>query len=1262
LHVHEKLAATLVDVARTLAADSGDGSADELLVWSETVVACARSHLQDLGTLAPWTLQAGSGADAHALPPGFPTLAEAAGRSEVADTWVGRLLTLARRARELRDAQRYDFLLDPARNLLAIGYRVAEGTLDPNCYDLLASEARLASFVAIAKGDLPASHWFALGRPMTPLERGAALISWSGSMFEYLMPALVMRAPVGSLIEQTHRLVVRRQRAYAATRGVPWGISESAFNARDLELTYQYSNFGVPGLGLKRGLSEDLVIAPYATALAAMLDPTAAALNLEHLERIGARGAYGFYEALDYTPERLLEGEAFGMVRTYMAHHQGMSIVAVANVLHDGAMRTRFHREPIVKAAELLLQERSPRDVAVARPRAEEVETAAHVRDLVRAVPRRFDMPHESAPRTHLLSNGEYAVMITSAGSGYSRWRDLAVTRWSEDVTRDAQGHYVYLRDADTGDVWSAGYQPSGAPPDEYEAIFSEDRAEIRRRDGAIATCLEVVVSSEDEAEARRVSLANHGTRTREIEVTSYAEIVLCPAAADAAHPVFSKLFVQTESAPQQNALLATRRPRSPQDPPIWAAHVVAVEGERVGGVQYETDRARFLGRGRGVHTPLSIVDGRPLSNTVGSVLDPIFSLRVRVRLAPGSSARVTFSTVVAPSRDAVLDLADKFHDPAIFDRVVTLARTEAQVALRHLGVDADEAHLFQRLANRILYADPSLRASSEALQRATGGARALWPHSISGDLPIVLVRIDDPSDQQIVRQLLRAHEYWRLKQLAVDLVMVNEQGISYAGDLQAALEALVRTSQSQLGHEVHPAHGRVFILRGDRLTPEDRLVLQTAARAVLLSRHGTLDEQVERVERSEEPQKPLATRREAPKPPPEPQPLLELEHWNGLGGFAADGCEYVIVLGEGQWTHAPWINVVANPRFGFQVSESGSGYTWSVNSRENQLSTWSNDPVSDPPGEAFYVRDEDSGELWGPTALPVREETGHYVARHGQGYSRFERTSRGIALELLQLVPADDPVKLSRLVIENLSGRRRRISVTAYVEWVLGASRSAAASHVITERDGHSGALLARNPWNTEFAGRVAFLDLAGAQTSWTCDRTEFLGRNGSVEQPLALLRGGKLGGRAGAGIDPCGALQTVLELRPGERATLVCLLGEAGSAEEAATLVRAYRNVDPEALLQEIRTRWDDVLGTVQVRTPDRPLDLLLNRWLLYQTLACRIYARSAFYQAGGAYGFRDQLQDVMAFVVSKPALAREQLLLASSRQFVEGDVQHW
>ncbi len=1217
------------DHARALVEEDPQSAQSDVLVWAEALCATVASHVRDL---------------------------------EVSEALGDRLTILGRSAQAMVEAMDFGFLFDPMRKLLAIGYRVTDGTLDAGRYDLLASEARLASFVAIAKGDVPVSHWFRLGRALTPVALDSVLVSWSGSMFEYLMPGLVMRTPARSLLEQTARLAVARQITYGAERGVPWGVSESGYNARDLEMTYQYSNFGVPGLGLRRGLSEDVVIAPYATGLAAMIDPAAAVRNFRRLAAAGAAGAYGFYEALDYTAPRLPEGTEVAVVRAYMAHHQGMLLVAIANAVHDGAMRARFHAEPIVQATELLLQERTPRDVAVARPRAEEVRAVGDVRAFVPPVERRFTSPHGAMPRTQLLSNGRYAVMLTAAGSGYSRWRDVAITRWREDVTCDPWGTYVFLRDVDSGECWSAGYQPRGREADRYEVAFSEDRAEIVRRDGTIDTTLRVIVSPEDDAEVRRVSLTNFGPKSRVIELTSYAEVVLAPPAADVAHPAFSNLSVETECVPELDTLLATRRPRSRGEARIWLAHVAVVDGETVGDLQWETDRARFLGRGRGIQTPAAVVDGQPLSNTVGPVLDPIVSLRRRVRCPSGGTVHVAFSTLVAASRGEAVSLAEKYRDSATFDRAATLAWTQAQVQLHHLGIGPDEAHLFQSLASRVLYSDRTLRAPADLLARHTGGPEALWAHGISGDLPIVLVQIDEPEDVEIVRQLLRAHEYWRMKRLAVDLVILNEHAPSYVQDLQSLLETCVRTSQSA-GPQGDEPHGHVYLVRADRITAPQRESFLAVARAVLSSRRGTLAEQMTRAQRPDAapaapPRWPAST-----KPAPEAAiPPPELERFNGHGGFAEDGREYVVVLGPGRRTPAPWINVIANPTFGFQVSESGSGYTWSINSRENQLTAWSNDPVSDPSGETIYVRDEETGDLWGPTPLPIRSRASPYVIRHGQGYTRFEHAAHGVSLELLQLVPLDDPIKISRLTLTNASGRARRLSVTAYVEWILGASRSAAAPFVVTEIDEQTGAMLARNTWRREFGARVAFADLAGTQTAWTADRTEFLGRDGTADRPAALRRRERLSGRVGAGLDPCGALQAPIELPAGGRAEIVFLLGEAASAEQARALIVRYRTRDVATVLRAVGEHWDEVLGTVQVKTPDRSMDIVLNRWLLYQTVACRLWARSAFYQAGGAYGFRDQLQDVMALAVAAPELARQHVLRAAARQFVEGDVQHW
>jgi cyclic beta-1,2-glucan synthetase len=1175
-----------------------------------------------------------------------------------------RLSDMVENVERMFHAMDFSFLFDRSRKLFSIGYRAKEGVLDLSCYDLLASEARLTSFVAIAKGDVEASHWFRLSRAFTPVGRGSALISWSGSMFEYLMPTLVMHSPIGSVLHLTNELVVQRQIDYGAERQVPWGVSESAFNARDLDLTYQYSGFGIPGLGLKRGLSEDLVIAPYATALAAMVAPAAAEKNFEAITRAGGKGTYGFYEALDYTKTRVPEGSDVAVVHTYMAHHQAMSLISLANVLHGDVMQRRFHAEPMIQATDLLLQERTPRDVLVAHPRAEEVKAAAHVRETFPAIERRSITPHESVPRTQLLSNGRYALMLTSAGSGYSRWGDIAVTRWREDSTRDAWGSYIYLRDVESNEVWSAGYQPCLIEPDTYEAVFYEDRAEIARRDRSLLTALEVVVSSEDDAELRRVSVTNLGTEERRIQFTSYAEICLTTQAADVAHPAYSNLFVETDFDRRLGALVATRRLQSAEQPSVWLAHLAAVEGDEIGGVQYETDRSRFIGRGRSRRAPASVLDGAALSNTVGAVLDPVISLRRTMRIPPGKTARIIFSTALGSSRHQVLALADKYGDPNAFERILTLAWTQAQIQLHHLNIQPDEANHFQRLANFVLYSDPSLRPAPDVLSRASIDVRQLWGHGISGDLPIVLALVDQTEDVDIVRQLLRAHEYFRLKQLAADLVIINEEPSSYEQELHGSLAALVRDSQFR--HSAGDGRrGDVFLLRSDLVQPQVRTTLESMARAVLVGRRGPLADQIARS--AQRPEKPprlkLARQRRTAKPAGEQLPLTpNLEFFNGLGGFAGDGREYVVTLGEGLRTPQPWINVVANPSFGFLVSESGSGYTWSLNSREYQLTPWSNDAVVDPAGEAIYIRDEVDGDVWSPTALPVRDKSASYVAHHGHGYTRFEHVSRGVACDLLQFVPVDDSIKISRLTLRNDSVRVRRLSITSYVEWVLGNARSATAPFLVTEVDSETGALFARSAQAGEFAGRVAFADLAGRQQSFTADRKEFLGRHRSAESPAALDRSAGLSGRVGAALDPCAALQTSVELRPGAQVEILIFLGDAANADEARRLIAKYRSANLETVLEDVARLWEYALCTVQVSTPDRAMDLLVNRWLLYQTLSCRVWSRSAFYQASGAYGFRDQLQDVMALSISKRDVAREHLLRAAARQFPEGDVQHW
>ncbi|MGZ3773900.1 MAG: GH36-type glycosyl hydrolase domain-containing protein [Pseudobdellovibrionaceae bacterium] len=1158
----------------------------------------------------------------------------------------------------------FRFLLDQERHVFYIGYNVADSRYDNSYYDLLASEARLASFVAIAKGEISQRHWFQMGRQLVPSEGKRALISWSASMFEYLMPHLVMKNFENTLLSETLHAVVRRQIMYGKKLGVPWGVSEAGYNARDLNFNYQYGPFGIPGMGLKRGLGHDLVISPYSSFLAALQDSASAIKNVRALIKQDLLTDFGFYESVDYTPERLEEKNKYAIIKSFMAHHQGMILVAIDNVLNHFIMQERFHSELRVRAAQLLLQERIPNKVPLQPPKAAELEWSGAGDTLSKSFTRVYEKTHHYSPRVQLLSNGSYSLVLSTAGSGFSKCENLAMTRWREDACRDNWGSYIYVKDVVSEKTWSVTYQPTVKIPDSYKVAFAEDKAEFWRDDGQITTHTQVIVAPEDNVELRQVTIKNRSNKLRIFEITSYVEPVLAPANEDASHPAFSKLFLQTEYLSSKNCLIARRRPRSEKSTEVWGFHCVVSDVKFLSEIQYETDRARFIGRGRDLNNPIALSSGAILSNTVGSTLDPIFSLRVRVALPPGKSCKVTFTKGLTHSREDVLQLADRYHDVSAFERESKLAWTKARIDLRHLGLDSEEAYLYQRLAERIIFSDPTLRLPSYQLMSCIRPQESLWPYGISGDVPIVATVAREKKDVNLIRKLLRCHEYLRMKGVAFDLVILNDSRTSYIQELQEDLLRQVRFSGSQ--NLLNKPAG-VFVLLLDNMPLSDRNLIQAMAKVLISSEWGSFKEQINRkivLERNIS----VFTPSSLTKVPYKNIPLNipKVDHFNGIGGFSKEGHEYIIILQRGQWTPAPWINVIANNKdFGFQVSEAGSGFTWCKNSRENRLTPWSNDAVCDTPGEIVYLRDEDTGEVWTPTPLPIRDET-VYIIRHGQGYTVFEHSSHEITQTLKQYVATDESIKISHLRLKNDSNRKRRISVTAYVEWVLGNQREKSAPYILTDThiDMETGLeiLYAKNDFSSEFPNLISFIDISGDTRTYTCDRKEFLGRNGHYAYPAALRREG-LAKRKGIGLDPCTALQSVFEIEGHQSCDIYILLGQASDIDQMQSLVTKYREPkNCETAFIEMQKSWDQILNTVQIKTPENILNIMLNKWLLYQSIVCRFWARSAFYQSGGAYGFRDQLQDCMAFMYSMPEVAREHILRAASRQFVEGDVQHW
>lgn len=1198
-----------------------------------------------------------------------------------------QLEELRKRIGSLIDGMHFKSLYDPRRNLFAIGFDVEEGHPSKSYYDLFASEARQTSLIAIAKGEVEKQHWFKLGRKLTRANGEKGLVSWTGTMFEYLMPRLVIKSYRNTLIEKTYNFVVNTQIKYGQSRNVPWGISESCYHAFDIALNYQYRAFGVPHLGLKRGLVNDLVIAPYATVMAIDIAPRQCWENIERLRQFGAEGRFGLYEALDFTESRLNEGQKCAIVKSYMVHHQGMSMLALVNFFRQDIMQQRFHANPQIKAVDSLIQEKFPAHVMISKEHREKpMFTYRKQANSEETVLRSFTRL-EPVPNLHLLTNGSYNVLLTDRGSGSARCHSLSVYRWSGDYMASS-GAFIYLRNVNSNDFWSTTFNPTNSAPETYKVIFSPHKAEYIRREGNIETNTEVLVSAEDNTEIRRVSIHNHSGSKRTVELTSYMEVVLTQPESDSAHPAFSKLFVKTEYINEYNGLLAMRRKRDDVKQTVWGYHTVSTNGIMEGNIEFETDRSQFIGRNRSLAFPRAMDPDQPLTNSVGSVLDPVFSLRIRVCIDPGESAVVNFAIGTCDTRRAALDMLEKYSDISAADRVIEMAWTRSVVEAGFINIGGNDERAYFKLLPKLLYGTDR-RIQAQYIARNDLSQSDLWPFGISGDLPILLVTVQSRDSFDEIRWALKLHDFMRLKGISFDLVILITDEESY---IQPLLEMIRDLAVSGRSCDLMDRRGGIFIRNTRQMTPGQRNLLFACAKLIINADNGVADFIDEALDSDEIIQAVKANRRgEIAKYAVKAaasefaQELAHMEiqtgetqagdsqagehdivhitdklsFFNGIGGFTENGEEYVICLKAGETTPAPWSNVIANDSFGFICTESGGGYTWNQNSSQNKLTTWANDPVLDPPSEIVYLHKFGSDEVWSCTPLPVRQKNA-YIIRHGFGYTSYSQKGHGLEQELIQFTAAEAPVKISILELKNISEAETVVDAAYYLKPVLGSEPFQTAPYIVTGFEDELASVLINNVYSSEFKGLSAFLSCSENQLSYTGHRLEFTGEKMDLSRPEGMTNG--LKGTVGAGLDPCAVIKTRIHILPGETRRIVFLFGQ-DRTEQLKGLINNFRS-EKQALaeLDRVRKNWISRLKQIQVDTPDKTVNIMLNGWLQYQVLSCRIWARSGYYQAGGAFGFRDQLQDVMAVVYTMPDITKKQILLHCRHQFIEGDVQHW
>ncbi len=1171
----------------------------------------------------------------------------------------GDIEDLISRVENLINNTKFTPLYDEDRGLFYIGYNAGENKTLKHHYDLLASEARTASYIAVSRREVPLKHWRNLGRPLV-MEKGyISLASWSGTMFEYLMPSLILKNYRNTLLDETYKTSIRIQKNYGNSKGVPWGISESGFFAFDRQFHYQYKAFGVPALGFKRGLKDELVISPYSTFLALGFDHRGVLENIRRLEEEGLRGQYGFFEAVDYSLNRLPSHLDKGIVRSYMSHHQGMIFAAINNFVNKDVLIDRFHRNPQMKCGEFLLQEKVPMRPIISKERENltEIDTIRKREEIWdRRVYTKEDIDDI---KCHLLSSSTYTLMITNRGEGFSKDGNLFINRWRKDHLAKPYGQFVYVKNLENHELWSTTYVPTYKEPELYRVEFSTYKASFYRKDGNIETEMDVFLLPEELGEIRRVKLTNNGNEEMLLETVSYFEVVGESLESDLAHPAFNNLFIRTEALEEQEGLLAYRRKRGGEKRDSWILHGVRTFGENADKFQYETNRANFIGRGNRMEKPRAL-SSRGLTNTVGVVVDPIMSISKKIKIQPKEQVEIYYITAITRDKNDAMDILNKYSDENSIEIAEELSNTKSKTEIGYLNLNRSNIRLYENLLPYLFYSKENNKIQyANILKKNEKGQEGLWAHGISGDNPLVLVTIKSVGGIKNLIELINAHEYWSYKGLIVDLVILNEDESIYYQPLHENIKEVVCEKR---GNAID-YHGGIFIKNRNILENGERILLYKWARFVVGAEEGFSNKKVKKdyipYKEFNKTKKTECSENDGSYDVSHNVPS-HTDYFNGYGGFSEDGREYIIRLTEGLNTPLPWTNVISNRKFGFTITEWGTGSAWADNSRENKLTPWYNDPIADIPGEIIYIRDDETGEIWSMTPNPIRGEN-DYIITHGLGYSKFSQQSHGLKQDLTLLTPMEDRIKINLIELENGAvDKERKLTLFYYIRPVLGVTDEKTEN--LLETNMEEDIFTVKNSTNTEFKNSTIFVGTSEKIRSYTGDRIEFIGHIPDYEKPDGVKRE-RLSNTVGLGYNPCAVIEIGVDIPAKEKKEIVFLFGEAKDLQEGYSLINKYRDIDlSKNALNEVKEFWNRALAKVRVKTPDNTMNYLMNSWLMYQNIACRVWGRAGFYQVGGAFGARDQMQDVTNALYHMPEEAKKQIIRNCKHQYVEGDIQHW